>query len=54
MSPLPIVKKVDIFGDLGHRLATRLVSPMINELRLYGAEETVYRGIVVAVAFCGF
>ena len=51
MPPLAVVKKIDILGDLRHRLAPRLVAPMVNELGLQGAEEALHRGVVVAVAF---
>jgi len=47
MSPLPIVKLLDIFSDLRDRFLPGEIFTVMSQLVFERAEETLHRGIVV-------
>ena len=51
MPSLPIVKYLDILGDLPDGLFSRLVATMVDKLILESTPKTLHWSIIIAVAF---
>ena len=49
VSPLPVIKQLDVLRDLAPSLLTGFVAPMMHQFILQRSPETLHRGVVIAV-----